>query len=186
MEKRINKFRGWLPRKPMKFDKETLPDLEENESFTAPFSRSRIHQWVFLQNSPFKKSSLRNYLSNTGAWYNFHFLFCACATWNSLRCLSHTKLPHYTHTEEISFTADRFVITGSFHCSFIIHNKETFFNNATRSRIVHHILQRVKYEEGKNKMGEFFFPGHNDTILEIFEMWQWTGWAVVVVFSTLR
>lgn len=40
--------------------------------------------------------------------------------------------------------------------SFIIHNKETFFNNATRSRIIHHILQRVKYEEGKNKMGEFF------------------------------
>eukprot|EP00074_Homo_sapiens_P095983 XP_016874301.1 anoctamin-4 isoform X7 [Homo sapiens] len=37
--------------------------------------------------------------------------------------------------------------------SFIIHNKETFFNNATRSRIVHHILQRIKYEEGKNKIG---------------------------------
>ncbi|KAI3366954.1 hypothetical protein L3Q82_009591 [Scortum barcoo] len=80
MEKRINKFRGWLPRKPMKFDNDTLPDLEENESFTAPFSRSRIHH-------------------------------------------------------------------------FIIHNKDTFFNNATRSRIIHHILQRVKYEEGKNKMG---------------------------------
>ncbi|TNN56008.1 Anoctamin-4 [Liparis tanakae] len=82
MEKRINNFRGWLPRKPMKFDNDALPDLEENESFTAPFSRSRIHH-------------------------------------------------------------------------FIIHNKDTFFNNATRSRIVHHILQRVKYEEGKNKMGEF-------------------------------
>ncbi|KAK6314670.1 hypothetical protein J4Q44_G00141990 [Coregonus suidteri] len=79
MEKRINRFRGWLPRKPMKFDNDTLPDLEENESFTAPFSRSRIH--------------------------------------------------HFT-----------------------IHNKDTFFNNATRSRIVHHILQRVKYEEGKDKM----------------------------------
>uniref|UniRef100_A0A8C6K8E1 Anoctamin n=1 Tax=Nothobranchius furzeri TaxID=105023 RepID=A0A8C6K8E1_NOTFU len=77
---RINQFRGWLPRKPMKFDSNTLPYLEENESFTAPFSRSRIHH-------------------------------------------------------------------------FIIHNKETFFNNATRSRIIHHILQRVKYEEGKNKMG---------------------------------
>ncbi|XP_034719151.1 anoctamin-4-like isoform X1 [Etheostoma cragini] len=86
MEKRINKFRGWLPRKPMKFDSETLPDLEENESFTAPFSRSRIHH-------------------------------------------------------------------------FIIHNKDSFFNNATRSRIVHHILQRVKYEEGKNKMGSCFSSG---------------------------
>lgn len=39
-------------------------------------------------------------------------------------------------------------------CSFIIHNKDTFFNNATRSRIVHHILQRIKYEEGKNKIGK--------------------------------
>ncbi|CAB1346060.1 unnamed protein product [Coregonus sp. 'balchen'] len=47
MEKRINRFRGWLPRKPMKFDNDTLPDLEENESFTAPFSRSRIHQRYF-------------------------------------------------------------------------------------------------------------------------------------------
>uniref|UniRef100_A0A8C4E7R5 Anoctamin n=1 Tax=Dicentrarchus labrax TaxID=13489 RepID=A0A8C4E7R5_DICLA len=103
MEKRINKFRGWLPRKPMKFD-DTLPDLEENESFTAPFSRSRIHH-------------------------------------------------------------------------FIIHNKDTFFNNATRSRIVHHILQRVKYEEGKNKMGlnrllsnnsyEAAFPLH-EVIFQIF------------------
>uniref|UniRef100_A0A3Q3WL62 Anoctamin n=1 Tax=Mola mola TaxID=94237 RepID=A0A3Q3WL62_MOLML len=80
MEKCINKFHGRLPRKPMRFDKDTLPDLAENESFTAPFSRSRIHH-------------------------------------------------------------------------FIIHKKDTFFNNATRSRIVHHILQRVKYEEGKNKLG---------------------------------
>ncbi|XP_070267004.1 anoctamin-4 isoform X4 [Myotis yumanensis] len=40
-----------------------------------------------------------------------------------------------------------------FMSSFIIHNKDTFFNNATRSRIVHHILQRIKYEEGKNKIG---------------------------------
>ncbi|XP_072779365.1 anoctamin-4 isoform X2 [Taeniopygia guttata] len=80
IEKQISRFRGWLPRKPMKLDKETLPDLEENDCYTAPFSQQRIHH-------------------------------------------------------------------------FIIHNKDTFFNNATRSRIVHHILQRVKYEEGKNKIG---------------------------------
>lgn len=49
MEKRINKFRSWLPRKPMKFSNDTLPDLAENESFTARFSRSRIHQWVERQ-----------------------------------------------------------------------------------------------------------------------------------------
>ncbi|XP_041833415.1 anoctamin-4-like isoform X2 [Melanotaenia boesemani] len=127
MEKRINKFRGWLPRKPMKFDSETLPDLEENESFTAPFSRSRIHH-------------------------------------------------------------------------FIIHNKDTFFNNATRSRIVHHILQRVKYEEGKNKMGlnrllnnnsyEAAFPLHEGNYHSknpirthgaenhrhlLYECWAWWG-----------
>nr|XP_040029525.1 anoctamin-4 isoform X5 [Gasterosteus aculeatus aculeatus] len=106
MEKRINKVRGWLPRKPMKFDNDALPDLEENESFTAPFSRSRIHH-------------------------------------------------------------------------FIIHNRDTFFSNATRSRIIHHILQRVKYEEGKNKMGlnrllsnssyEAAFPLHEDEIRPQFE-----------------
>ncbi|XP_032444774.1 anoctamin-4 isoform X2 [Xiphophorus hellerii] len=127
MEKRINKFRGWLPRKPMKFDNDTLPYLEENESFTAPFSRSRIHH-------------------------------------------------------------------------FIIHNKDTFFNNATRSRVVHHILQRVKYEEGKNKMGlnrlltntsyEAAFPIHEGSYHSknsirthgaenqrhlLYECWAWWG-----------
>ncbi|XP_074127461.1 anoctamin-4 isoform X5 [Sminthopsis crassicaudata] len=80
IDKQISRFRGWLPRKPMRLDKETLPDLEENDCYTAPFSQQRIHH-------------------------------------------------------------------------FIIHNKDTFFNNATRSRIVHHILQRIKYEEGKNKIG---------------------------------
>ncbi|XP_072311063.1 anoctamin-4-like isoform X1 [Eucyclogobius newberryi] len=126
MEKRINKFRGFLPRKPMKFAA-SLPDLEEGESFTAPFSRSRIHH-------------------------------------------------------------------------FIIHNKDTFFNNATRSRIVHHILQRVKYEEGKNKMGinrllnnnsyEAAFPLHEGSYHSknpvrthgaenhrhlLYECWAWWG-----------
>uniref|UniRef100_A0A803TMR7 Anoctamin n=1 Tax=Anolis carolinensis TaxID=28377 RepID=A0A803TMR7_ANOCA len=78
--KQLSRFQGWLPRKPMRLDKERMPDLEENDCYTAPFSQQRIHH-------------------------------------------------------------------------FIIHNKDTFFNNATRSRIVHHILQRVKYEEGKNKIG---------------------------------
>uniref|UniRef100_A0AAX7TRP0 Anoctamin n=1 Tax=Astatotilapia calliptera TaxID=8154 RepID=A0AAX7TRP0_ASTCA len=107
MEKRINKFRGWLPRKPMKFDNDRLPDLEENESFTAPFSRSRIHH-------------------------------------------------------------------------FIIHNKDTFFNNATRSRIVHHILQRVKYEEGKTKMGKILknsirTHGADNHRHLLYECWAWWG-----------
>uniref|UniRef100_A0A3B3RBH5 Anoctamin n=1 Tax=Paramormyrops kingsleyae TaxID=1676925 RepID=A0A3B3RBH5_9TELE len=127
MEKRINKFRGWLPRKPMKFDSDTLPDLEENDSFTAPFSQQRIHH-------------------------------------------------------------------------FIIHNKDTFFSNATRSRIVHHILQRVKYEEGKNKIGlnrllsnnsyEAAFPLHEGSYRSknsirthgadnqrhlLYECWAWWG-----------
>ncbi|XP_058842183.1 anoctamin-4-like isoform X3 [Acipenser ruthenus] len=127
MEKRISRFRGWLPRKPMKFDKETLPDLEENDSYTAPFSQQRIHH-------------------------------------------------------------------------FIIHNKDTFFNNATRSRIVHHILQRIKYEEGKNKIGlnrllsnnsyEAAFPLHEGSYRSknsirthgadnhrhlLYECWAWWG-----------
>ncbi|KAG5267357.1 hypothetical protein AALO_G00220800 [Alosa alosa] len=126
LEKKMSKFRGWLPRKPMKFD-ESLPDLEENESFTAPFSRQRIHH-------------------------------------------------------------------------FIIHNKDTFFSNATRTRIVHHILQRVKYEEGKNKIGlnrllsnnsyEAAFPLHEGSYRSknsirthgadnqrhlLYECWAWWG-----------
>ncbi|XP_041442194.1 anoctamin-4 isoform X3 [Xenopus laevis] len=80
MEKQLSRFRGWLPKKPMRLDKEKIPDLEENDCYTAPFSQQRIHH-------------------------------------------------------------------------FIINNKDTFFSNATRTRIVHHILQRVKYEEGKNKIG---------------------------------
>ncbi|KAM9327575.1 anoctamin-4-like [Pholidichthys leucotaenia] len=127
LEKRINKFWGWLPPKPMKLGSNTLPDLEENESFTAPFSRSRIHH-------------------------------------------------------------------------FIIHNKDTFFSNATRSRIIHHILQRVKYEEGKTKMGlnrllsnnsyEAAFPLHEGSYHSkksirthgaenhrhlLYEYWAWWG-----------
>uniref|UniRef100_A0A6I8SQA8 Anoctamin n=1 Tax=Xenopus tropicalis TaxID=8364 RepID=A0A6I8SQA8_XENTR len=81
MEKQLSRFRGLLPKKPMRLDKEKIPDLEENDCYTAPFSQQRIHH-------------------------------------------------------------------------FIINNKDTFFNNATRTRIVHHILQRVKYEEGKNKIGK--------------------------------
>uniref|UniRef100_UPI00398F364A anoctamin-4-like n=1 Tax=Pristiophorus japonicus TaxID=55135 RepID=UPI00398F364A len=127
MEKRLSRFRGWLPRKPMKLDKETLPDLEDTDCYTAPFSQQRIHH-------------------------------------------------------------------------FIIHNKDTFFNNATRSRILHHILQRVKYEEGKNKIGlnrllgnntyEAAFPLHEGSHRSknsirthgavnhrhlLFECWAWWG-----------
>uniref|UniRef100_A0ACB8G3G3 Anoctamin-3 n=1 Tax=Sphaerodactylus townsendi TaxID=933632 RepID=A0ACB8G3G3_9SAUR len=64
----------------MKLDKEALPDLEETDCYTAPFSRARIH--------------------------------------------------HFT-----------------------INNKDSFFSNSTRSRIVHHMLHRTKYEDGKSKMG---------------------------------
>ncbi|XP_048404739.1 anoctamin-4 isoform X3 [Stegostoma tigrinum] len=127
MEKSLSRFRGWLPRKPMKLDKDTLPDLEDTDCYTAPFSQQRIHH-------------------------------------------------------------------------FIINNKDTFFNNATRSRILHHILQRVKYEEGKNKIGlnrllgnstyEAAFPLHEGSHRSknsikthgavnhrhlLFECWAWWG-----------
>uniref|UniRef100_A0A674B8X4 Anoctamin n=1 Tax=Salmo trutta TaxID=8032 RepID=A0A674B8X4_SALTR len=75
-----NIHNSWLPRNPMKLDKEALPDLEETDCYTAPFSRARMH--------------------------------------------------HFT-----------------------INNRHTFFSNSTRSRIVHHVLQRTKYEDGKSKMG---------------------------------
>uniref|UniRef100_A0A672Q2P1 Anoctamin n=1 Tax=Sinocyclocheilus grahami TaxID=75366 RepID=A0A672Q2P1_SINGR len=77
---RFRQLKSWLPRNPMKLDKEALPDLEETDCYTAPFSRARMH--------------------------------------------------HFT-----------------------INNRETFFSNSTRSRIVHHVLQRTKYEDGKSKMG---------------------------------
>jgi hypothetical protein len=44
IDKQISRFRRWLPKKPMRLDKETLPDLEENDCYTAPFSQQRIHQ----------------------------------------------------------------------------------------------------------------------------------------------
>uniref|UniRef100_A0A8C1W4X3 Anoctamin n=1 Tax=Cyprinus carpio TaxID=7962 RepID=A0A8C1W4X3_CYPCA len=77
---KFRQLKSWLPRNPMKLDKEALPDLEESDCYTAPFSRARMH--------------------------------------------------HFT-----------------------INNRETFFSNSTRSRIVHHVLQRTKYEDGKSKMG---------------------------------
>ncbi|XP_030646255.1 anoctamin-3 [Chanos chanos] len=77
---RCRQLKSWLPRNPMKLDKAALPDLEETDCYTAPFSRARMH--------------------------------------------------HFT-----------------------INNRETFFSNSTRSRIVHHVLQRTKYEDGKSKMG---------------------------------
>eukprot|EP00066_Takifugu_rubripes_P016709 XP_011605975.1 PREDICTED: anoctamin-3 [Takifugu rubripes] len=86
--RRCRQFKSWLPRNPMKLDKEALPDLEETDCYTAPFSRARMH--------------------------------------------------HFT-----------------------INNRETFFSNSTRSRIVHHVLQRTKYEDGKSKMGINRLLGNN-------------------------
>uniref|UniRef100_A0A8C4TFZ0 Anoctamin n=1 Tax=Erpetoichthys calabaricus TaxID=27687 RepID=A0A8C4TFZ0_ERPCA len=80
MGRLVQSCRSWLPKNPMKLDKEALPDLEETDCYTAPFCQARMH--------------------------------------------------HFT-----------------------INNKETFFSNSTRSRIVHHVLQRTKYEDGKSKMG---------------------------------
>ncbi|KAM4572661.1 anoctamin-3 isoform 2-T2 [Odontesthes bonariensis] len=85
---RCRQLKSWLPRNPMKLDKEALPDLEETDCYTAPFSRARMH--------------------------------------------------HFT-----------------------INNREKFFSNSTRSRIVHHVLQRTKYEEGKLKMGINRLLGNN-------------------------
>ncbi|XP_056273218.1 anoctamin-3 isoform X2 [Pseudoliparis swirei] len=85
---RCRQIKSWLPRNPMKLDKEALPDLQESNCYTAPFSRARIH--------------------------------------------------HFT-----------------------INNRGTFFSNSTRSRIVHHVLQRTKYEDGKLKMGITRLLGNN-------------------------
>lgn len=88
MEKRINKFRGWLPRKPMKFDNDRLPDLEENESFTAPFSRSRIHQWVVEE--CFTPRDFLNLILHRQL-VHFHSLFCTLASYMQIgaQCKTH-------------------------------------------------------------------------------------------------
>ncbi|CAG5957893.1 anoctamin-3 isoform 5-T5 [Menidia menidia] len=85
---RFRQIKSWFPRNPMKLDKEALPDLEETDCYTAPFSRARMH--------------------------------------------------HFT-----------------------INNRGTFFSNSTRSRVVHHVLQRTKYEDGKLKMGINRLLGNN-------------------------
>ncbi|KAJ4937647.1 hypothetical protein JOQ06_002279, partial [Pogonophryne albipinna] len=85
---RCRQIKSWLPRNPMKLDKEALPDLEETDCYTAPFSRARMH--------------------------------------------------HFT-----------------------INSREAFFSNSTRSRIIHHVLQRTKYEDGKSKMGINRLLGNN-------------------------
>ncbi|KAJ3595902.1 hypothetical protein NHX12_002314 [Muraenolepis orangiensis] len=77
---RCRQLKSWLPKNPMKLDKEALPELEDTDCYTAPFCRARMH--------------------------------------------------HFT-----------------------INNRQTFFSNSTRSRIVHHVLQRTKYEDSKSKMG---------------------------------
>ncbi|XP_062913667.1 anoctamin-4-like isoform X3 [Mobula hypostoma] len=135
MERSLNRFRGWFPRKPMKLDEDILPDLEDTDCYTAPFSQQRMHH-------------------------------------------------------------------------FIINNTDTFFNNSTRSRILYHILQRVKYEEGKNKVGlsrllgnntyEAAFPLHEGSYKSnksvkthrglnhrhlLYECWAW--WGVWYKFQPL-
>ncbi|XP_054900189.1 anoctamin-3 isoform X2 [Poeciliopsis prolifica] len=85
---RYQQLKSWLPKNPMKLDKEGMPDLEDADCYTAPFSRARMHH-------------------------------------------------------------------------FAINNREAFFSNSTRSRIVHHVLQRTKYEDGKSKIGINRLLGNN-------------------------
>ncbi len=48
----------------------------------------------------------------------------------------------------------------SFHCRFVVHDKETFFTVAQRSLIVHELLLRTRYEEEKDKFGKVFFTAY--------------------------
>ena len=90
-------------------------------------------------------------------WCDLRALSCcsrlnlSVTDWRHL-CMSNTKL--YQRLDSSPPINPQLVFSICV-CSFIIHNKDTFFNNATRSRIVHHILQRIKYEEGKNKIGKW-------------------------------
>ncbi|KAB0386007.1 hypothetical protein FD755_000963, partial [Muntiacus reevesi] len=70
IDKQISRFRRWLPKKPMRLDKETLPDLEENDCYTAPFSQQRIHHYR-------SKNSIRTH----GAVNHRHLLYECWASW---------------------------------------------------------------------------------------------------------
>lgn len=81
--------------------------------------------------------------------------------------------------------------------SFTINNRETFFSNSTRSRIVHHVLQRTKYEDGKSKMGTANSPNSHTFLfavkfqfyrkLNVFTFlnhhWHWNPFCISVFFS---
>jgi hypothetical protein len=41
---RCAQIKSWLPRNPMKLDKAALPDLQDTDCYTAPFTRARMHQ----------------------------------------------------------------------------------------------------------------------------------------------
>ncbi|CAH7324355.1 Ano4 [Phodopus roborovskii] len=64
IDKQISRFRRWLPKKPMRLDKETLPDLEENDCYTAPFSQQRIHHSMFIEMCFLVASGLNRLLTN--------------------------------------------------------------------------------------------------------------------------
>lgn len=70
--------------------------------------------------------------------------------------------------------------------SFTINNKDSFFSNSTRSRIVHHMLQRTKYEDGKSKMGEndaFFFLTQSYTNFISLRAWKSIIWVNSINFA---
>uniref|UniRef100_A0AAQ5X037 Anoctamin n=1 Tax=Amphiprion ocellaris TaxID=80972 RepID=A0AAQ5X037_AMPOC len=71
---RCRQIKSWLPRNPMKLDKEALPDLEETDCYTAPFSRARMRHFLHMRHSKtfyidFQK---RFFLSYQGGYKSRH------------------------------------------------------------------------------------------------------------------
>ncbi|RXM33518.1 Anoctamin-3 [Acipenser ruthenus] len=191
-QRNLRQLKSWLPRNPMKLDKEALPDLEETDCYTAPFSRARMHHFTINNKETFFSNSTRSrivhhmlqrtkyedgkskmvlapltlgFMSASVLVFQPQFPILCKATetegrfQRNLRQLKSwlPRNPMKLDKEALPDLEETDCYTAPFSRArmhhFTINNKETFFSNSTRSRIVHHMLQRTKYEDGKSKMG---------------------------------
>ncbi|KAG9475741.1 hypothetical protein GDO78_003906 [Eleutherodactylus coqui] len=87
LQRNMRQLKSWLPRNPMKLDKEALPDLEETDCYTAPFSRARMHQ--LLSNGTYEAAfpphegshKSRHPIKTHGAQNHRHLLYERWARW---------------------------------------------------------------------------------------------------------
>nr|DBA17395.1 TPA: hypothetical protein GDO54_002849 [Pyxicephalus adspersus] len=72
LQRNMRQLKSWLPRNPMKLDKEALPDLEETDCYTAPFSRARMHHFTINNKDTFFSNSTRSRIVHHGSHKSRH------------------------------------------------------------------------------------------------------------------